>query len=106
MTRSYYRRHKQQAEAFARACRRGWEWAAEHPEETLDIVMKYVHADHIATNRVMQKLMLQTILRLQLDKESGEREFRLRPDMVRLANNLLLQNQLIPKSVTYEELHP
>ena len=106
MTRSYYRRHKQQAEAFAKACRRGWEWAAEHPEETLDIVMKYVHADHIATNRVMQKLMLQTILRLQLDKESGEREFRLRPDMVQLANTLLLQNHLIPKSVTYEDLHP
>ena len=104
MTRSYYLKHKAQARKFAEASRRGWEWAAEHPEETLDIVMKYVTADHIATNRVLQELMLTEILRLQVDRESGVREFRLRPDMVKLASDLMLENMMIDHPVTFEQL--
>ena len=87
-----------------RASRRGWEWAAEHPEETLAIVMKYVQEEHIATNRVLQKMMLHEILRLQLDRESGEREFRLRPDMVTLASDLMVRYGMLKKPVTYQDL--
>ena len=104
MTREYYREHKEQAKAFASASRRGWEWAAEHPEETLDIVMKYVEENHIATNRPMQQLMLQEVLRLQVDRESGEREFRLRPDMVKLASDLMQEYSMLLNEVTYEQL--
>ena len=104
MRRDYYEAHKEQAQKFAEASRRGWEWAAEHPEETLDIVMKYVHDLHVITNRPMQRLMLEEILRLQLDRESGEREFRLRPDMVQLANNLLLESGILLSPVPYEQL--
>ena len=42
MTVAAYRKDRDSAERFARASRRGWEWAAEHPDETLEIVMKYV----------------------------------------------------------------
>jgi len=104
MTRDYYERHQDQAERFAQASRRGWEWAAEHPEETLDIVMDYVQKNHIATNRVLQKLMLEEILRQQVDRDSGQREFRLRPDMVEMANDMMLRNQLILRKITYDEL--
>ena len=104
MTRDYYRKHKKQAQAFAEASRRGWEWAAEHPEETLDIVMKYVEQNHIATNRTMQRLMLAEVLRLQVDRESGEREFRLRPDMVKLASDLMVEYVMLGQEVTYEQL--
>jgi NitT/TauT family transport system substrate-binding protein len=104
MTREYYEKHRDQARRFAEASRRGWEWAAAHPEETLDIVMDYVNRNHIATNRVMQKLMLGEVLRLQVNRETGEREFRLRPDMVRLASSLMLENQLLFHEVTYDEL--
>jgi NitT/TauT family transport system substrate-binding protein len=104
MRRDYYEAHKEQAQKFAEASRRGWEWAAEHPDETLDIVMKYVHDLHVITNRPMQRLMLEEILRLQLDRESGEREFRLRPDMVQLANNLLLESGILLSPVPYEQL--
>ena len=106
MTREYYRKHMDQARRFAEASRRGWEWAAEHPEETLEIVMEYVDREHIATNRVMQKLMLQEILRLQVDRESGQREFRLRPDMVELASHLMVENQMLDREVGYKELMP
>ena len=100
----YYVNHKEEAEKFADASRRGWEWAAEHPEEALDIVMKYVQMYHVITNRSMQKLMLTEVLRLQLNRETGKREFRLRPDMVKLASDLMVENGMILAPVSYEEL--
>ena len=104
MTRDYYVTHKDQARRFAQASRKGWEWAAQHPDETLDIVMQYVDRNYIATNRVMQRLMLQEVLRLQVDRESKKREFRLRPDMVRQASRLMAENRMLSREVTYEEL--
>ena len=104
MTLDYYKKHKDQAQRFAQASRKGWEWAAEHPQEALEIVMQYVDREHIATNEVIQRLMLQEVLRLQVDRESGEREFRLRPDMVQLASRLMVDNQMLGREITYEEL--
>lgn len=104
MTRSYYRNHKAAADKFAAASRKGWQWAAENPEETLDIVMKVVEENHIATNRIMQKLMLEEVLRMQEDKSSGQREFRLNPDMVKLASDLMLECGMLRREVTYEQL--
>ena len=104
MTRDYYAKHKEQARRFAQASKKGWEWAAAHPDETLDIVMQYVEKNHIATNCVMQRLMLKEILRLQVDRESKKREFRLRPDMVRQASQLMVENRMLSREVTYKEL--
>lgn len=104
MLRDYYEKHKDQARRFAQASRKGWEWAAQHPEEALDIVMEYVNKENIATNRVIQRLMLKEILRLQIDRESKKREFRLRPDMVRQASRLMIENNMLDREVTYEEL--
>ena len=106
MRRDYYEKHREQALKFAQASRKGWEWAAQHPEETLDIVMQYVNRENIATNRIMQRLMLKEVLRLQIDRESKKREFRLRPDMVRLASRLMYQNHMLSREVTYDELIP
>lgn len=106
MTLAGYRRNPARAERFARASRRGWEWVAEHPDEALDIVMRYVEDGHVATNRVMQKMMLAEVLRLQLDFASGEREFRLRPDMVEQASRLMLGSGLIRRSVQFNSLMP
>ena len=104
VTRDYYDKHKDQARRFAQASKKGWEWAAAHPEETLDIVMQYVEKNHIATNRVLQRLMLKEVLRLQVDRESKKREFRLRPDMVRRASQLMVENKMLKREVTYGEL--
>lgn len=104
MTRPYFEAHQEEARKFAEASRLGWEWAAEHPEETLDIVMDYVDRNHVATNRVMQKRMLEEILRLQVDRESGQREYRLRPDMVEKAGTMMQENQMILHKISFEEL--
>jgi NitT/TauT family transport system substrate-binding protein len=48
--------------------------------------------------------MLKEVLRLQVDRESKKREFRLRPDMVRRASQLMVENKMLKHEVTYENL--
>jgi NitT/TauT family transport system substrate-binding protein len=52
----------------------------------------------------MQRLMLKEVLRLQVDRESKKREFRLRPDMVKLASQLMVENSMLNRQITYDEL--
>ena len=106
VTRAFYEAHREACEGFARASRRGWEWVSEHREESLDIVMRYVKEHRIATNRTLQGLMLDEVLRLQQDRDSGVREFRLRRDMVEKANATMLRAGVLIGPVTYEELMP
>ena len=102
--RDYYLSHRDECRRFAEATRKGWEWAAAHPEEAMEIVMKYVHRYNSPTNAVMQKLMFKETLRLQIDRDSKRREFRVRPDMVEKASRMMLESGMIKRSVTYKEL--
>jgi NitT/TauT family transport system substrate-binding protein len=52
------RQHPQRCRAFVAASLEGWRYAFAHPDEALDIVMRYVQAANVATNRVHQKWML------------------------------------------------
>ena len=106
VTRAFYRAHPEQAEGFARASRRGWDWAAEHPQETLDLVMRYVKEFRIETNRTLQQLMLDEVLRLQKGHDSGIREFRLLPEMVDKANDMMLRAGLTQRKISIDELLP
>ena len=104
MTKAYYDEHRDEARRFAEASKKGWEWAVAHPDETLDIVMDYVRREHIGTNRVLQKLMLAEVLNLLVDRESKKREYRLRPDMVKKASQLMVENMMLKNEVKYEQL--
>lgn len=99
-----FKTRREDCRRFAAASRKGWEWAAAHPDEALDIVMNYVKRHHAPTNRIMQKMMLKEVLRLQVDRESRRREFRVRPDMVEKASRLMLECGLLRRPVTYQEL--
>ena len=102
--RDYYLSHRDECQRFAAATKKGWEWAAAHPDEALEIVMKYVHRFNSPTNLVMQKMMLKETLRLQIDRDSKRREFRVRPDMVEKASQMLHESGMIKRGVTYKEL--
>ena len=104
VTQAFYNEHPDLCKRFAEACKRGWEWAAEHPNETLEIVMDVVKKNHVATNRILQKLMLEEILRQLVNEETGQREYRLRKEIVEQANQLMLDNNLIFDEVTYDQL--
>jgi NitT/TauT family transport system substrate-binding protein len=45
-------------DAFASASLEGWQYAFAHPEEALDIVVKYMHQAQVPANRIHQKWML------------------------------------------------
>jgi NitT/TauT family transport system substrate-binding protein len=102
--RDYYLSHRDECQRFASATRKGWEWVAAHPDEALEIVMKYVRRFNTPTNAVMQKLMLKEVLRLQIDRDSKRREFRVRRDMVEKASQMMLECGMIKRRVTYNEL--
>lgn len=102
--RDYYLKHRSACQKFAKASRQGWEWAAEHPKEALDIVMKYVRRYNSPTNRLLQRLMLEECLRLQINKDTGKREFRVRRDMVEKASRMMTACGLIARPVTYNEI--
>jgi NitT/TauT family transport system substrate-binding protein len=44
--------------AFAQASLEGWRYAFGHPDEALDVVMKYIAAAHLPANRTHQRWML------------------------------------------------
>ena len=102
--RQYFLKHRNTVSKFAAASRRGWEWVAAHPDKALEIVMKYVRNNGVHTNRIMQKMMLEEVLRLQIDQDSKRREFRVRADMVQKANKLMLEAGMLKREVTYKEL--
>jgi NitT/TauT family transport system substrate-binding protein len=52
------KRNREKCCNFVKATLEGWRYAFQHPDEALDIVMKYVKEANIATNRIHQKWML------------------------------------------------
>ena len=104
VTADYYRTHRKEAEAFARASVKGWKWAAQHPEEALDIVMRLVREHHVATNRLQQQRMLENVLELQCERHTATRPFSLQPAHVEKASALLLGDGYIHRPVTYQEI--
>ena len=87
-------KYPQAVQKLARASIRGWEWANEHREQTLDIIMEQVHQHNIGTNRYHQRKMLDEILRLQTNRKSGQRPYRLSREVFDLATSILLPDQI------------
>ena len=100
----FYRRYPEKVKAFVDASRRGWEWAHEHPEETLDIVMEWTKKEKVHTNRIFQGWMLEEILRLQCEKGEKKPSFRLDDGVVDRLSNLLWKHHRIQNPMNVEKL--
>ena len=104
VTADFYHKHKDAVQKFAEATRRGWEWAVEHPEEALDIVMMTMKQSGASGNIIAQEWMLKEILAQLADKDTGKRSYRLEPKSVELANRILLESGIIRKEITYKKI--
>ena len=104
VTADFYHKHKDAVQKFAEATRRGWEWAVEHPEEALDIVMMTMKQIGASGNIIAQEWMLKEILAQLADKDTGKRSYRLEPKSVELANRILLESGIIRKEITYKQI--
>ncbi len=99
----YYRKHKDAVDKFAAASRKGWEWAVEHPEEALDIVMLTMRGNGVAYNHIAQEWMLKETLRLLVNKKTGTRTYSLDPEIFSSVHRLLRENGFICKDITYKQ---
>ena len=100
----FFQRYPEKVKAFVEASRKGWKWAHEHPDEALDIVMKWVAKENIHTNRIHQRWMLEEILRLQCEEGENEPSFKLNADVVNKLSDLLLKHNRIHQPVSIEKL--
>lgn len=75
VTAEFYEKNKEVTDKFAKASRKGWEWAAQHPDETVDICMDYINRENVSSNRIHQEMMLKEMLELQKDKNTGKASF-------------------------------
>ena len=100
----FYQRYPEKVQAFVEASQRGWEWAHEHPEETLDIVMKWLEMENIHSNRIHQRWALEEILRLQCRKGEKKPSFQLDAEMVKRLGDLLLKHHYIHDPISFEKL--
>lgn len=102
VTDEFYRAHPDIIPKLVRASIRGWEWANEHKEKALDIVMDIVHENNIGTNRYHQRKMMEEILRLQVDKSCNKRTYLLSPEDFESASDILL-NGLERENIHYTD---
>lgn len=102
VTEEYYNKYPEVVSKIVNASIRGWEWTVEHPEEALDIVMEKVKLDNIGTNRYHQRKMLEEVLRLQVDRESGQRTYRLSRNGFERAIQVLIPQGVSISCLNYE----
>ena len=100
----FYQRYPDKVKAFAEASRKGWEWAHEHLEETLDIVMKWAERENVHTNRIHQQWMLEQILEIQCKDGEKKPSFQLDAAKFDRLNELLLRYHRIHNPVDMEKL--
>jgi NitT/TauT family transport system substrate-binding protein len=104
VTADYYKKHRKDVDKFVEASKKGWEWAAQHPQETLDIVMKACKKYNINTNLPAQRWMLEQITKQLVNRKTGTRTYLLEPQALDLANRLMFDNGFIQKKISYQKI--
>ena len=100
----YYEKYPEKARAFAEASRRGWEWAHEHPEQTLDIVMEIMKREQVPASRMHQEWMLREVLKQQFPKGEDRPSFKLDEGKVKELNALLIRHGRIENDLSVEQI--
>lgn len=91
--------------AFVKASIEGWQYAFVHPEEALDVVMKYMEEAHIPANRIHQKWMLERMKDLILPEDTSIAMGRLLFDDYERVAQGLKENKLIDEIPGFETFY-
>jgi len=95
----------QAAAAFAKACFEGWAYAFEHPDEALDIVLKYMRQAHVPANRLHQQWMLSRMKDLICPPDTGCSPGELNKDDYERVVKELMSNDLIEAAPGFKEFY-
>lgn len=104
VTKEYYDNNTEQVDAFVSATKKGWEWTMNNQDKALEIVLKYMKEANIPTNTIHQKWMLDEILRLQCDMNTGKQSFELKQDKVERMSYMLQKHKFIKQPITVDIL--
>lgn len=105
VTETYYKNNKEMVDKFVRASRRGWDYAREHREETLDICMRVIKEYNVATSRILQKMMLDEVLSLQVNPTTGQADFAPpRQDVFESLKASLTEAGYLKSDINYKEV--
>jgi len=95
----------QRACAFAAGSLEGWQYAFAHPEETLDIVMRYIGRARIPNSRVHQRWMLHRMEDIITPAEGGTPPGVLRPAVYEHVAHALIEGGLIDEAPVLEQFY-
>lgn len=104
VTKEFYENNKEYVDAFVNATKKGWEWTMKNQDKALEIVLKYMKEAKIPTNTIHQKWMLEEILRLQCDINTGKQSFELKQDKVERMSYMLQKHKFIKSPITVDIL--
>ncbi len=97
--------HPKTCESFVQASMRGWLYAFENREETLDVVMKYAEESYTGTNRAQQAWMLARMKELIIPNGTGESIGKLDVRQYELVVDTLHELGLISNKPSFEEFY-
>ena len=89
------------AAAFVEASLEGWRYAFDHPEEALDIVIKYMREAHLPANRMHQKWMLERMRDLVMPADPQGKFGVLREQDYEAVADAMQKNGLIRRYADY-----
>lgn len=101
----FFEKNPQLCRAFVKASLEGWLYAFKHPEEAVDIILKYMKAAHIPANRDHQNWMLARMKDLMMDERSGEPAWRLSESDYGAVTNLLKESGLVTSVSDYKDFY-
>lgn len=105
VTERYLKRNRETVEKFVRASKKGWDYAKEHQEEALAITKHHTCANHIITNDVMQRNMLEAYLKLLVNPQSGVMDYApVSEETFNRLNSVLFSTGYIDNMLDYNEM--
>ncbi len=104
VTEEYLAGHRDLVERFCRASMKGWNYCVEHKEESVDIVLDYMEKVGVKTNRYHQTVMLDGMIELLRNRETGRIDYAPIPqDKYEKLVRDLLKAHYIETPVSYSE---
>ena len=105
VTEDYYKKNQDVVDKFVRASRKGWDYAREHPDEALDISMDFIRDYNVATSRTLQRMMLEEMLRLQVNPKTGVADYApVSREVFESLNASLREMGYVKSIIKYEEM--
>lgn len=104
VTEEYLATHGDEVAKFCEATKKGWLWCYEHKEEALDILMDYVARTGVRTSRYHQQLMLDGMLELIINSNTGKPDFlQIQEGKFNTLVDALVKLNYLSKPVSYKE---